>query len=159
MSRNMNNELERVKTIDRLTEYVPYLLEIFRNKKYRKLFEDDMTDTIFVSRIFEHFKNPKNFIYGRIVNNRLEFFACTSSVFVDETKAFCWFAYSNPHNSNKTYKWIEFLKDEMRKAGIKEIRFITNRLTKAYRLFAQKVGARLLCQTYSIKLKDENVIQ
>ena len=89
----MNGEIETIKDIGRLSEYLPFLLAIFRSQKYRKLFEEDMTETLFVSRLYEMLSNPSNFIFGRIVNNRLEFFCTTESCYKDKTKQLGWFAY------------------------------------------------------------------
>ena len=151
----MSDEIERIRDIIRLTEYVPHLLALYNSSKYRKLFEEDMTQTRFVSRLFEHFNNPKNFLFGRIVNHRLEFFLCTGSPYEDPKKQLVWFAYSNPKNSDKTYKWLDWCKEQAVKAGLEELRFISNRNTKAYRLFAKKVGASLMSQTFTINLKDK----
>lgn len=150
----MNDEIERIRDVERLTEYIPHLLALYRSAKYRKLFEDDMTETTFVSRLFEHFNNPRNFVFGRIVNHRLEYFLCTGSPFMDQKKQLVWFAYSNPRNADKTYAWLAYCKEQARLAGIKELRFISNRNTKAYRLFAKKVGATLMSQTFTIKFGD-----
>lgn len=152
MAKIISDELEEIKDLNRLTQYVPYLLEIFRNPKYRKLFEDDMTENRFISRIFEFFNYPNPLLVGRIVNNRLEFFICISRPYQDPSLCLCWFAFSNPKCHDKTYKWLEHCKKLARARGIKEVRFISNRNNKAYRYFANKVGAKLLCQTFSAKL-------
>ena len=152
MAKIISDEIEEIKDLNRLTQYVPHLLEIFRNPKYRRLFEDDMTENRFIARIFEFFNHPSPLFAGRIVNNRLEFFICIASPYQDLSIRLCWFAFSNPKCRDKTYKWFEYCKEVARTRGVKEVRFISNRNNKAYRYFANKVGAKLLCQTFSAKL-------
>jgi len=146
--------IEEIKTLEKISEYLPYLVKAFN--LHRKLFEDDMDETRFINRVFQHFKDKSNLFFGRIANKRLEFFVCTADLgYKKKDIKLVWFCYCDPHCKHYTKAWIELSKAFAQARGVKELRFITNRLTRAYRRFAANFGAKTMAVTYRINLGDK----
>lgn len=144
--------IEKIKTVERLSDYVPLVLQCF--KKHRNLFEKNMTEERFISRLFTFFTDPQNIYFGSISKTgELEFFCCSDVIDNDDpTLRLVWFLYSNPKCRKYTYAWIDILKAYGKAIGLKEVRFITNRLTRSYRKFTAKVGAKPMLITYTLEL-------
>lgn len=144
--------IEKIKTVERLSDYVPLVLKCF--EKHRSLFEKNMTKEMFIAKMFTYFNDPHNLYFGSISKDgELEFFC--NSLIIDENDPslrLIWFMYSNPKCRKYTYAWIDILKAYGKTIGIKEVRFITNRLTRSYRKFATKVGAKPMLITYTLEV-------
>lgn len=145
--------IEQIKTLEQVGTYLPYLVKAYREN--RSLFEDNMSETDFISRVFTHFKDESNLFFGRIANDRLEFFVCTADLgYPKKDIKLVWFCYCDPHCHRYTYPWIDLCKEYCKTRGIKELRFITNRLTRAYRRFANRIGGKVFLHSYKINLNN-----
>lgn len=145
--------IEQIKTVERLAEYVPHLVQVFRKK--RKIFDEDLTEEEFISRLFSYFRDKSNLYFGRLIKDKLEFFVCCFSI-PDRTKVvkLVWFVYVDAKRHQYTYDWIDLCKEYCKVHGIDELRFETFRLTRSYRRFTKKIGAKPMSIIYNINLKE-----
>lgn len=141
-------KINKITTVEELSDYIPHVLDCY--KKYRYLFEETMTQEIFIARMFTYFRDPKNLYFGYINEKGImEFFMC--SIILDErdpSVRLIWFCFSHPRYHKYTYERFNFIENYARMIGIKEVRFITPRLTRSYRKFAQRIGAKPMLITY-----------
>ena len=57
-------KINKITTVEELSDYIPHVLDCY--KKYRYLFEETMTQEIFIARMFTYFRDPKNLYFGYI---------------------------------------------------------------------------------------------
>lgn len=146
--------IERIETVQRMGDYLPHLLNLF--KTHRELFEDDMDEYKFANKLFSSLNDRSNLFFGRIANNRLEFFVCTSSLpYEGKSVKLVWLCFSHPSCREYTYAWLDYCKKYCKLHGMDELRFISYRLTRSYRRFASKIGAKAFSQAYKIDLTKE----
>jgi len=146
--------IERIKTVERLAEYAPLLVKEYH--EYRRLFEQDTTQEVFISKLFSYFTDKSNLFFGRINNGKLDFFVCATALPCKyKNVKLVWFLYCNPKCHKYTYEWLDLCKAYCRMEKVDELRFMTNRLTRSYRRFAARIKAKPTWLTYSINLNEE----
>ena len=141
--------MKKIISIEELTDVLAKLYPIYC--RYRKLFEEDMTWENFIKKSYWSFADPKNFYFYELnAKGGLDFFL--SSQPLDKDLSLVWFIYNNPKQHKLLKQRIEQAVAYGKSVGLKKVRFITNRLTRAYAKFAKSVNAKQFLITYEKEL-------
>lgn len=140
--------IKQLKTLGDLAAILDRVVE--KEAKFDARFPTDMTKIQMASKIISMF-GDHSYCWGETyADGELKFFALVQVV--DEETCYWHILFSHPRNKEQTKPLLGQIKDFLKAQGLKEIIFITRRITPSYKRFMAKQNAFQFEITYKCKL-------
>lgn len=146
----------KLKLIDNIQEllcYMPTLLESFRRRPW--MFGKKFTEEQFVKTIIDDFMAGRGLTAGARRGDKVGCFFHTQFDPNDDNVLVVWYAYSDPHFRKYTVAWIKRAVEIAASFGRGELQWYSYYITRSYRRFIAKLGAKPIRVMYSLNVEDK----